>query len=697
MYDDQEDRGLDPQEFVMRVTQGGNLAGDLEQKTLDEIAQKAVQDFDRDKESMADWLQDMEEAIDLAALVKEQKTYPFNGAANIKYPLVTTAALQFNARAYPAIVPSADLVKVKVWGPDPQGQKAARGARVAPFMTWQLMSEMQEWERETDKLLMVLPIVGDMFRKVWHDGERPRCKLIDPGKFIVNANAQNIVDAPRCSEEVELYPHEIEERVNSGWFVEFDYENAGQDEDEPHTFIEMHMRHDLDEDGYPEPYIATVHKERQTLVRLVADFGPEDVTFQTEARPVEVVMNTPVGPVPSMQMQEVPVGIEKIRRSSYFVHYQFMPGMRPGLFGTGLGLLLKDISETVNTTFNQLIDAGHFASLGGGFIGSEFRIRGGSQGHRPGEYRMVNARGSDIKSAIVEKTFPGPDGTLFQMLGMLIEAGREISSTKDILSGDGRGAANMPATTAMALIEQGMKVFTASYKRIFRSLKHEFRLLANINAVTLNPQKYAAFLEQEADPRADFGAMDMDIEPVADPNAVTKTQEMARAQLLMELAQGGMLDPTAATMRILEAASIDDIQELLPQPDPAQQQMQMQMAQMDMALRQAQVAQAQADIEETIAKIGKLRADAAETMAGVDLDAKRLRLDALEADLKNRREALKVILAETGADIERDNRRADAGMAGQPRDAGAQGGVAAAIGQDEGRDGSGLLGGQDAL
>jgi chaperonin GroES len=673
----------DPVALVEYVMQGQNLAEELEDSFLGEIASEVVQDFDDDKETMADWLDRSEKAIDLAKLVKNEKSYPFQGSANIKYPLVTTAALQFNARAYPAIIPSSDMVKVKVWGPDPEGQKAARGARVSPYLTWQFTSEMDEWERETDKLLMLLPIVGDMFRKVWFDGERIRSKLVEPGQFIVNANAQNLTEAPRVAEELELFPHEIAQRIKSGWFCDFEYDDT---ENDPQTFIEMHTRVEIE--GVEAPYIVTVHKERAKVVRMVADFGPEDVKFATERRSIPAMVETPAGVVQTMQMQEVPVGIERINRASYFVHYQFMPGMEKGLFGTGLGLLLSDISSAVNTAFNQMIDAAHYSSLGGGFIGTEFRLRGGAQTMRPGEYKMVNAKGADIRSAIVEKTFPGPDQTMFAMLGMLIEAGKEISSTKDILSGDGRGAANMPATTAMAIIEQGMKVFTAAYKRIFRSLKQEFALVARLNAQTLDPRKYMAFLEMEADPAADFGARDMDIEPVADPNAVTKTQEMARAQLLMELAQTGMVNPQAAVARILEAASIDEIAELMPQPNPLADQM----AQMDMALKQAQVAQAQADIQETLAKIEKMRADAASTLAGVDLDQRQAALDEMKVALEHQRDGLKTLLAETRADLEAD-RRASERVAREPRNGGAGAGNPEAGGSAPQGDVAGLLAG----
>lgn len=672
------DQPIAPDQFIAMVTQSENLAAEMDDHELELIGRDAVDDFDLDKESMSDWLEKMEKAIDLANLVKEEKTYPFKSASNIKYPLVTSAALQFNARAYPAIVSPTDLVKTKIWGGDPQGIKAAKGKRASSYMSWQLLSEVEEWDQETDKLLVQLPIVGDMFRRVWHDGERARCKLIDPGKFVVNIKAQNISDAPRCSEELSLYPHEIKERITDGRFVDFEYDEDSDDDQAAQDFIEMHTRLDLDKDGYREPYIVVVHRERQTVVRLVADFEPEDVRFKTETKPVPAMVQTETGMVETVQMQEVPTGIKEIRRNTYFVHYQFMPGMGEGMLGTGLGILLGDISAAVNSSINMMMDAGHYASLGGGFIGSEFRIKGGNKRMRPGEYMMVSATGDDIRKGLIDRTFPGPDTVMFQMLGLLMEAGKEISSTKDIMTGDA-GSKTMTATATMALIEQGMKVFTAAYKRIFRSLKREFKMFAVINATTLDPEKYSAFHDEPANPQEDFDLTGMDIEPVADPNAVTKTQEMARAQLLMEMSQQGLVNPQVAALRILEAASIDDVEELLPQPDPMQEQMTM----MGMAAAEADLTMKRVSIEKVIAEIESERASAAETWAGIELEEKQQRFDVLLAMMEDSRKNVDQAIA-----------AASAGMARKPGDGSNPAGALPAIVGPQEVNVSGVLGGQ---
>lgn len=647
----QADPPMAPEAFVDMVTQAQNLARDMTDLELTRVARQVLEDFDLDKDSMSDWLDQMKRGIDLAKLVKAEKTYPFKRASNVKYPLVTSAALQFNARAYPAIVPSDQVVRAAVFGEDAQGLKAARGERIAAHMSWQLTSQMEEWEEDTDKLLLQLPIVGTMVRKVWYDPvqKRPRSRLLEPGAFVINDKVKTLTDAPRASEELSLYPSEIATRVKSGQFVECDYDE-GQDKQEAQMFIEQHCLLDLDEDGISEPYIVTVHRDTEKVVRVVADFEPTDVKYSTEPR--MQMMTGEMGMPPGQMMQhEVVTGITAINRGSYFIAYKFMPGIDGGFHGTGLGLLLGDISDTINTIINLMLDAGHMASLGGGFIGSEFRIKGGNQRFEPGEWKMMSATGNDMRSSIVPMTFPGPDAVLLQMLGMLIEAGKEISSTKDIMTGDNGGQVQT-ATTTLALIEQGMMVFSAAYKRIFRALRREYTLLAKINSRTVDPQQYNAFhdiVDAQGqpvmfDPAAEYGAADMDIQPVADPRSVTKMQEMAKANMLMQMAQQGLIDPQAAGKRVLEAAAIGNIEELSPKPDPqkAQQQAQMEQFQMNMAMEmaRAKLVETMADVELTLAKIETEKANMIKTMSEADAKHATIRLDRMTLMLEERRNGL---------------------------------------------------------
>ena len=651
-----------PIEFLLGAMASDNMVGMLGEDRLRQIASDVLDDFDMDKASMSDWTERMEKAIKLASLVKDEKNYPFERASNVKYPLITSAALQFNARAYPAIVPGSEPVKCKTWGQDASGQKAARAARVSSHMSWQLMSQITEWERETDTLLLQLPIVGTKVRKWWFDPVegRPKCRLIDSDKFVINDKAKTQDAAPRVSEIVPLYPQEIESRIRSGTFADFDYKEQQEKEDKQaaHEFIEQHRRIDLDGDGYEEPYIVTVHEAKREVVRIVADFAEQDISWdmQEVERLQTRIITDDLGnqtAIAEPVVEQVPAGVLSIRRGSYFVDFQFLPGIEGGFHGTGLGLLLGDISNTINSIINQMMDAGHYASLGGGFIGSEFRMKGGAQRHKPGEWVKVEARGGDIRSAVVPMTFPGPDATLFQMLGMLIEAGREIASVKDVMTGE-QPRQNQTATTTIALIEQGMMVFTAAYKRIFRSLKDEYRLLARINAETTPAEAYAAFHDEMSeqpemmghnggpalDPADDYDLRDLDIEPVADPQSVTKMQQSAKAQVVMQLAEAGMVDMAEATKRILEAASIDDVEALAPKSNPMEEMM----GKLQMEAAMADLVQKKADVELTLAKVESERAKAMKDTADAEATEIEAALAPVAESLKDERERLGLVI-----------------------------------------------------
>jgi len=617
-------QGID--EFLARikaVAEADNLAGKMADMDLSKLGMSVIEGFDIDKTSMAEWCERMERALDLAMLVKEEKTYPWTNAANIRYPLITSAALQYNARAYPAIVPSSDIVKVSVHGMEakappqqpgmPQAQgpvdsKAARAKRVSSYMTWQLTVDSREWERGTDQLTLQLPIVGDLFRKVWWDvsTNRVRSQIRLPGRHIViNNNATTLGTAPRVSDQISLYPHQVQTYFRTGRFIEILLPKRGQDDQEPEHFIEQLCRHDLDGDGYDEPYIVTVHKETQKVVRVIAAYSM-DTTRIMDNKIVAAEINP------------------------YMVHYQFIPSMDGGLFGTGMGLLLGDISETINGTLNMIMDSGHMSSLGGGFIGAQnFRVKGGSHRVQPGEYKHVNFTGTDIRAGIVDLQFPGPSPVLFQVLGMMIEAGREITSVSNVMTGDA-GRQNMPVGTVMALIEQGQMVFTASYKRIYRALQDEFELIARLNQRFLSPERYQNMLDEDADPQADFDLNDLDITPIADPKAVTSMQRMGRAQFLLELSKEGLVDPMEAIRRVLDAAAIEDTDALMPKTDPMQAQMAqaMMMAQQELVI--LDIRMKEAELDDVIATTMGRLADASKVSAEVDLMPLRARIDQMK-------------------------------------------------------------------
>ena len=169
-------------------------------------------------------------------------------------------------------------------------------------------------------------------------------------------------------------------------------------------------------------------------------------------------------------------------------------------------------------------------------------------------------------------------------MGSLITSGKELASVAEIFVGKMPGQ-NTPATTTMATIEQGMKVFTAVYKRLYRSLTEEFLKIARLNYLYLNPTTEVQDLGITINPQ-DFDPKAHKIYPGADPTAVSQTEKLLKAQGLMELLPTGILDPVKVVQRILDAQEQPNWQDLLnpqvaesgqlqPPPDPKMLEMQM--------------------------------------------------------------------------------------------------------------------------
>ncbi len=151
-----------------KIQDADNVADLLSDEDLDVIGAQVVSDFDVDKHSRRRWERKMEDATKLALQLTETKSYPWPNAANVKFPLLTIAALQFQSRAYPSLVKTPDLVKYRVQGKD-DGQKASRAQRISSHMSYQLLEQDEGWEEDQDKAFLALPILGCIFKKSYYD------------------------------------------------------------------------------------------------------------------------------------------------------------------------------------------------------------------------------------------------------------------------------------------------------------------------------------------------------------------------------------------------------------------------------------------------------------------------------------------------------------------------------------------------
>ena len=215
MQEETESQGISLRQLVDST----NLVKKFKEDQLNKLSEQVKEGFEHDLRSRSDWDKAAKEWTELALQVREEKTYPWRGAANVKYPLLSTAAMQFNARAYPSLVPSSgDIVKTVVMGKDPTGEKKTKAERISKYMSYQILHQMDGWEEDMDKLLMILPIVGMCFKKSYYNSviKQNVSELILPENLVVDYWTKSLEEAERISEIIYMSPRVFKSRQMSG-------------------------------------------------------------------------------------------------------------------------------------------------------------------------------------------------------------------------------------------------------------------------------------------------------------------------------------------------------------------------------------------------------------------------------------------------------------------------------------------------
>lgn len=605
-----------------------NIAEDLDEQKLNEIGAAVLEGYQIDKRSREGWEGKLDEWTELALQAEENKTFPWPNAANVKYPLVTTAALQFSSRAYPALVPSSGAVRGRTIGFDPSGQKQSRAIRIGKHMSWQLSEQMESWEEDMDKLLFALPIIGTMFKKTYYDGSKRHnvSEIVYPKELVVNYWTSCLEDAPRVTHELRMSQNDIYERKMAGLYLDVELEKPYMGEEEkvsemvsgtvnaspsddvsmPYIIYEQHTYYDLDDDGYAEPYIITIDSTSGKVLRMVARFEKEDVEYTEDGE------------------------ILKIKPMNFFTKFTFVPAPDGGFYDIGFGVLLGPINETINTAINQMLDSGTLSNLQSGFIARGIRIKGGNKEFEPGEWKYVNSTGDDLRKSIVPLPVREPSSVLFNLLQLMITAGERLSSVTEIMTGDIPGQ-NTKATVAMNAVEQSMKVFTAIHKRCHRSLKSEYKKLFELNSLYMEDQEYFTVLDAGQEQgqivaKGDYNSGDFDVVPASDPNVATEQQRMQKLGVVGQMLQLGTINPAVYTKMVLEYSEVPNVEQLMQMPprQPSLEEIQFQHeAQMDMQRLEMEKLKNEYDGILALAK-----AEQAET--GQQLDAYKAKLETLK-------------------------------------------------------------------
>jgi len=537
-----------------------NLAENLDDSELAEISNQLLEEYESNKGSRRDWEEAYSKGLELLGFTYEERTEPFAGATGVTHPLLAEAATQFQAQAFNELLPASGPVRTDVMGAVTK-EKEDQSQRVRQFMNYYITNIMEEYTPELDQMLFYLPLAGSTFKKVYYDSSLDRAvsKFVPAEHLVVPYEANDLETCPNITHVVRMSMNDLRKKQIAGFYRDIDVlpsqaeSNSLVEEidkidgvtasnvDYDCTLLEVHVDLDLkgyedtDSDGEPTgvkiPYIVTISQDNGKILSIRRNYEENDKTY---------------------------------KKIQYFVHYKFLPGF--GFYGLGLIHTIGGLSRTATAALRQLIDAGTLSNLPAGFKARGLRIRDDENPLQPGEFRDVDAPGGAIRDSLMPLPFKGPDSTLFQLLGFVVQAGQRFATITDLKVGDGNQSAAVGTTIAM--LEQGSRVMSAVHKRLHYAMRIEFKLLSRVMAVYL-PQEYPYTVQggDETIYARDFDDR-VDIIPISDPNIFSQAQRITLAQTEIQLA---MQAPEIHNMyevyrRMYEALNVRDIDKILIPP-----------------------------------------------------------------------------------------------------------------------------------
>ena len=560
-----EDGGVevsfDPTQELQSENHSSNLAEIIDEQELGEIGADLVDNYLDYRSSRQDWETTYTNGLDLLGFKYERRTEPFRGASGVTHPVLAESVTQFQSQAYKELLPADGPVRTQIVGAiTPERQDQAN--RVKDFMNYEIMDVMKEYEPEFDQMLFYLPLSGSTFKKVYYDELLGRAvsKFIPAEDLVVPYSATSLEDAEAVIHAIKISANDLRKQQVNGFYrdVELGEPAIQTDElkekkqklegirvekqDDIYTLLECHVYLDLEgfEDKDPQtgeptgiklPYVVTIEESSREVLSIRRNFSETD---------------------------------PKKNKINYFVHFKFLPGL--GFYGFGLIHMIGGLSRTATSALRQLLDAGTLANLPAGFKMRGIRVRDDAQPLQPGEWRDVDAPGGNIKDNFMALPFKGPDQTLLQLMGLVVQAGQRFASIADNQVGEGNQQAAVGTT--LALLERGSRVMSAIHKRIYASLKQEFKLLANVFKTYLPPiYPYDVVGGNKQIKVADFDDR-VDIVPVADPNIFSQTQRISLAQTQLQLAQSNpqIHNLYQAYKDMYQAIGVDNIDLILPPP-----------------------------------------------------------------------------------------------------------------------------------
>ena len=536
-----------------------NLAEDMDERALAELAGNLIGDYETDVDSRKDWIKTYVDGLELLGMKLEERMEPWPGACGVYHPLLSEAVVKFQAETMMETFPASGPVKTKIIGKEtPEKKQAAE--RVQEDMNYQLTEVMTEYRPEHERMLWGLGLAGNAFKKVYVDVQLDRqVSMYCPAEdVVVPYGASSLESAERVTHVMRKTENEVRRLQHEGFYRDVDLGTPVQvmdevekkiaeklgfraTEDNRFKLLEMHVEIDLegyehkDDDGEPTgialPYVVTIEKGTGEVLAIRRNWNPDDKTYQ---------------------------------KRQHFVHYPYIPGF--GFYAFGLIHLVGAFAKSGTSILRQLVDAGTLSNLPGGFKTRGLRSKGDDTPISPGEWRDMDVPSGNMRDNIMPLPYKEPSQVLAALLGQIIEEGRKFAGAVELQTSD--MSAQAPVGTTLAILERQLKTMSAVQARIHYAMRQEFRLLKGIIR-DYTPPEYAYEPEEGGRGIKQSDYDHVDVIPVSDPNAATMAQKVVQYQAALQLAQTApqLYDLPLLHRQMLDVLGIKNYQKLVPMED----------------------------------------------------------------------------------------------------------------------------------
>lgn len=596
-----------------------NLAEEMDENALSEIAHRLIKGIEEDIDSRKEWIEDRAQGLRLLGLKIEipgqQGTAdgaPVEGMSRIRHPLLLESVLRFQANARAELLPTDGPVKVRVDSNQDGPEMDQQAEYLERDFNHYLTAVAKEYYPDTDKMLFMLGFGGSAFKKVYYCPlrNRPVSETVDADDLIVNNEATDLSNARRITHRISMRPSVVKRMQIIGAYRDVDLGQTKQKEldavqkeknaiqglqddinvaeDRDREIYECYCELDIPGyehqiDGEPSglevPYRVTIDVSSKQILNIVRNYDEED--------------------------QQLP------EANTHFVKYDFVPGLK--FYGMGLLHILGNTTNGLTAVWRELLDAGMYSNFPG-FLYAKTSGRQNSNIFRvpPGGGAQIDTAGMPIQQAVMPLPYKEPSGALAAFAETISQYGQRLGGTAEMQVGEGKAEA--PVGTMLAMIEQSQKLLNSVHKRMHAAQADEFQLLAQ--CFREHPESFWQRNKRPANKWSEKTFLDAldnyELVPQADPNTASHIQRVMKVTALVQMAQ------TAPTLYNLEAVNREALLTLgwnnansllrdqvnNPQPPDPQAQAAQMAGQAAMITAQSKMMEAQTKVAETQKKMG---------------------------------------------------------------------------------------------